>query len=289
MEDGTTTSGSGGGISNYGGTLTVTHSLVAANGTAQSRRLRWHRERRAEHHHHSPAQLTVIDVDDRRQHCRTGRRDHQLERLGQQRPRSPTRRSPATTAGARSTVGGGLLAADGGTISVENSIVAANTVDSPSAGTPSNCGIRTTPGTITSLGHNLESATDCGFTCDRRSPEHGSRIPVRHLATTAGTRNTFALKATSPAVDAIPAGSPDCAGSDQRDVPRPQGSGCDIGAFELFQPVEGQAFTTVVGAVEWNLRLDQLGRRAQRRRRRTDNRRRSRGRTRTPKKASITR
>ena len=33
---GTTTSGSGAGISNYGGTLTVTHSLVASNGTAQT-------------------------------------------------------------------------------------------------------------------------------------------------------------------------------------------------------------------------------------------------------------
>lgn len=128
--------------------------------------------------------------------------------------------------GARSTVGGGLLAADGGTISVENSIVAGNTVDNPSAGTPSNCGTSgSTPGTLTSLGYNLESATDCGFTStgDHQNTDPGFLSGISDFG---GNTNTFALKATSPAVDAIPAGSPNCSGSDQRDVPRPQGSGC---------------------------------------------------------------
>ena len=66
--------------------------------------------------------------------------------------------------GARATNGGGLRAAQG-TISVENSIVADNTVDNPTTGTASNCGTGgTSSGAITSLGHNLDSGTDCGFT-----------------------------------------------------------------------------------------------------------------------------
>ena len=48
-----------------------------------------------------------------------------------------------------------------------------------------------------------------------------------------GNTDTLGLEPTSPAVNAIPTSSPFCNGIDQRGVSRPQGAGCDIGAFEL--------------------------------------------------------
>ncbi len=51
------------------------------------------------------------------------------------------------------------------------------------------------------------------------------------LADNGGQTKTHALLPDSPALDAIPGGS--CAvGNDQRGVSRPQGTNCDIGAFE---------------------------------------------------------
>jgi hypothetical protein len=46
-----------------------------------------------------------------------------------------------------------------------------------------------------------------------------------------GPTKTIALVADSPAIDA--ADSASCPATDQRGVSRPQGNGCDIGAFEL--------------------------------------------------------
>jgi hypothetical protein len=43
---------------------------------------------------------------------------------------------------------------------------------------------------------------------------------------------THALVPGSPAIDAIPGADTGCTGNDQRGMPRPQGAGCDIGAFE---------------------------------------------------------
>ncbi len=136
--------------------------------------------------------------------------------------------------------GGGLYISQG-TISVQNSIVAGNTVlNANGASTPSNCG-STAPDVITSLGHNLESATDCGFKSagdlQNANPEFTSALPQDN----GGDTRTLGLDAKSPAVDAILAGASGCGGTDQRGASRPQGTGCDIGAFELFQPVEGQS------------------------------------------------
>ena len=110
-----------------------------------------------------------------------------------------------------------------GSFSYKGSILAGNVfVNGP--GGPSNCS-----GTIVSLGGNLESGTDCGFTAggDLRStdPELGP------LADNGGPTDTLALSKTSPAVDALAACPPPSV--DQRGVARPQGASCDIGAFEL--------------------------------------------------------
>jgi hypothetical protein len=52
------------------------------------------------------------------------------------------------------------------------------------------------------------------------------------LADNGGPTLTRALVSGSPAIDAVPLADPACAGTDQRGVSRPQGGGCDIGAFE---------------------------------------------------------
>jgi len=53
------------------------------------------------------------------------------------------------------------------------------------------------------------------------------------LANNGGPTQTMAIPAGSPAVDAAIASN--CPTVDQRGVTRPQGSGCDIGAYELIQ------------------------------------------------------
>jgi hypothetical protein len=144
--------------------------------------------------------------------------------------------------GARSTTGGGLLVSSG-TISVQNSIIAKNTVRTGAA--QSNCG-----GTIKSLGHNLDSGASCGFTGGGDLQNTDPQFLTALATDNGGNTDTLALRATSPAVDAIPSSGSGCAGTDQRAVPRPQGFGCDLGAFELFQPTEGTQFTEVVGSIE---------------------------------------
>jgi hypothetical protein len=51
------------------------------------------------------------------------------------------------------------------------------------------------------------------------------------LADNGGATLTHALNPGSPAIDAAPADA-DCPATDQRGTTRPQGGGCDIGAFE---------------------------------------------------------
>ena len=52
------------------------------------------------------------------------------------------------------------------------------------------------------------------------------------LANNGGPTMTHALVPGSPAIDAIAGADPECTGTDQRGTTRPQGVGCDIGAFE---------------------------------------------------------
>jgi CSLREA domain-containing protein len=86
------------------------------------------------------------------------------------------------------------------------------------------------PGTLVSLGHNLASDGSCGL---------GAPVdPVlADLADNGGSTETRALLPGSPAIDAGDASA--CPAADQRGVVRPQGAGCDIGAFELQQAPAG--------------------------------------------------
>lgn len=106
------------------------------------------------------------------------------------------------------------------TVSVQNSIVANNT--------DYNCS-----GTIANGGYNIDSAATCAFGTTGGSLS-GTDPQLSPLALNApGTTQTFALAATSPALDKIPASGANCPATDQRGVTRPQGAACDIGAYEL--------------------------------------------------------
>ena len=123
----------------------------------------------------------------------------------------------ATVSGnSASALGGGILNAADAVLN--NSIIASNT--------PQNCAGTSV---ITSEGHNLENADGCAFTAPsdltHTDPLLGS------LQDNGGPTETHALLPGSPAIDA---GSGDCPPptTDQRGVARPQGTACDIGAYE---------------------------------------------------------
>ena len=83
-------------------------------------------------------------------------------------------------------------------------------------------------GLPTSLGHNLADDGSCGFT----GPGDLSGVSARVGSPkyNGGLTKTCALDDHSPAIDAGDTAA--CPATDQRGVSRPQGSGCDIGAYE---------------------------------------------------------
>jgi len=87
---------------------------------------------------------------------------------------------------------------------------------------------------ISSTLNNLDSDGSCGVgALSNVAPLLGS------LANNGGSTKTHALLPGSPAIDAGDAftcGSSPVNGFDQRAIHRPQGAGCDIGAFELVPP-----------------------------------------------------
>ena len=124
---------------------------------------------------------------------------------------------------------------------------------------------------ITDLGYNTDTGTSCGFTAANHSLPN-TDPGLAPLAWNGGSTQTMALPVGSPAVDAIPSATPGCIGStDQRGIARPQGAGCDIGAYELAttsgdtQPPTvptGLATTSVAsGSVSfsWNASSDNVG------------------------------
>jgi CSLREA domain-containing protein len=85
--------------------------------------------------------------------------------------------------------------------------------------------------TVTSLGHNISSDASCALSAP--GDLQGVDPMLGPLADNGGPTQTHALLVGSPAIDA---GDPNgCPGTDQRGVARPQGAGCDIGAYE-YQP-----------------------------------------------------
>ena len=118
---------------------------------------------------------------------------------------------------------GGGFANQSGTLSLLNTIIAGNTATTNS--TPSD-GF----GTITSQGHNLVGSTNevSGLAASDLRNVSANLGPLQDNG---GFTPTHALLMNSPALDAgDSAGAP---ATDQRGAARPQGTGIDIGAFEL--------------------------------------------------------
>jgi hypothetical protein len=117
---------------------------------------------------------------------------------------------------AGSSGGGGLYNA--GSASLKNTILSSNT--------PNNC---SSVGTLTSLGHNLDSAHTCNLSGG--GDLSGVNPLLGPLANSGGPTKTMRLNAGSPAIDH--GSNVTCATKDQRGVKRPQGPTCDIGAYEV--------------------------------------------------------
>src|SRR5580700_129928 len=117
--------------------------------------------------------------------------------------------NPATSGG-----DGGTLSNVGGSVLIQNSIVA-------NSGYGGNCA-----GTITSDGYNLSSDSSCNFSGP--GDLNGANPRLGALRSNGGPTQTMALQKTSPALDAgNPGGCRDFAGNllttDQRGLPRPGG------------------------------------------------------------------
>lgn len=141
--------------------------------------------------------------------------------------------------------GGNLVNDDSATFALDNSIVTGGIAD----GSAENCADN--GGAFTSNGHNLfdDKGTDCADNPGPASTDLLNKKPkLGALADNGGPTKTEALLKGSPAVDAASAAlcqtepvSPTAATPspvDQRGISRPQGPGCDIGAFEA-QPDVG--------------------------------------------------
>ncbi len=121
---------------------------------------------------------------------------------------------------------GGITNPDGST-TLKNTIVANNT--EADGTTPSDC-----QNAVTSAGHNLDSDGSCVL---NGTGDISSTDPLLGpLQNNGGPTETYALLPGSPAIDA---GGSDCPATDQRGITRPQGSACDIGAFELVIDSDG--------------------------------------------------
>ncbi|HEV3198205.1 MAG TPA: choice-of-anchor Q domain-containing protein [Bryobacteraceae bacterium] len=124
-------------------------------------------------------------------------------------------------------------------------------------GNGSNCGV----GLIQSGGYNLSDDASCNLFATGDISNAPAGLDPAGLKENGGPTQTIALEATSPAVNAIT--GPLCTNLqglafDQRGVPRPQGPGCDIGAFELATAVNLSAAIVNKGPLSAGVRFYDL-------------------------------
>jgi hypothetical protein len=119
---------------------------------------------------------------------------------------------------------GNLAAIASGTRTLGNTIIA-----SGSGGLGGNC-----VGTFTSEGGNIESTNQCGLST-ALGDQPSTNPLLGPLQDNGGPTPTRAIGPGSPALDNARAAF--CPATDQRGVTRPQGRGCDVGAFEFGPPV----------------------------------------------------
>ena len=118
---------------------------------------------------------------------------------------------------------GGISRVNNGTLQIGSSIVARNTrrhdVDATAAARSA----------VTDAGANVENDKECDFDVDGATAGLAAA-----LSNQGGEVDVLAITAASPAVDRGPLASCNTAGTtDARKKARPQGPGCDSGAFEL--------------------------------------------------------
>ena len=152
--------------------------------------------------------------------------------------------SNATLTLNNSTVSNNSAAVDGGGIWNGGSTTLTNTIiaNSPSG---NDCS-----GTATSLGNNLDSDNSCNLTEPTDLPNTDPLLGP--LQANGGPTFTHALLPGSPAIDAGNPATPGsggnaCESTDQRGAARPQGSACDIGAYEFLGAIPATPIPGVSG------------------------------------------
>lgn len=141
--------------------------------------------------------------------------------------------SNSTLAGNKAALSGGNLASGGGSAALKSTILA-------NAIRGGNCDGNSS---LTSKGYNLSDDGACARFLAQPTDQNSAPAGLSSsgLKNNGGPTQTIALSAGSKAIDAIPASQcTDASGAritvDQRGISRPQGAGCDIGAFELVPP-----------------------------------------------------
>lgn len=131
--------------------------------------------------------------------------------------------SPAGTAGGNGTAGGIFVQSSGAAdnLRLQNTIAASN-VGMNCLGNPSSA--------IANGGHDLSFGDTTCPAVTNGNPK------LEALANYGGYTGTLALRAGSAAINKVPRNGAGCLATDQRTVRRPQGSACDIGAFEFARP-----------------------------------------------------
>lgn len=148
-----------------------------------------------------------------------------------------------TLAGNRAAQGASLFI-DTGSLRLQNTILAYR------QGAAGHCAFSNNPLSYQTDGYNLADDDSCAL--DNTGDIQNTDPALAPLADNGGASPTHLPLATSPAIDA---GGGSCSAVDQRDLPRPQGRACDIGAVEVVAPgvtcgglVEVAADTTVSAA-----------------------------------------
>ena len=116
---------------------------------------------------------------------------------------------------------------------IQNTLIGGN---SDFGGEAPDCSV--TGGSLVSLGHNLiGDTTGCTFTAAGSDLTDLGGLKLAPLGANGGFTETVALAKGSPAINTGSGKKPGtggsaCAKRDQRNVRRPQGPRCDIGAYE---------------------------------------------------------
>lgn len=128
--------------------------------------------------------------------------------------------------------GGAFRNGTGNTIKYRNTIFSGNSAGSAPAGPT----CREAGGaTNTSLGGNRSSGDVTGCNLTATNDVNGAALELGPLQNNGGPTDTYQLGTGSQALNADPNDS-NCPSSDQRGVPRPEGSACDAGALERSTP-----------------------------------------------------